>query len=262
MPCHILDDDGRERTQILTSIVCRTTEDTIGSYFAHVAQTIVAIVGRSPSSKDVAQAVQRLMELFQNLSRPTGRSVLGLFAELLTIHMSNDPRVTLSAWRSTVDDRYDFSIADARVEVKSTSDRVRAHHFSREQCMPPDGTVGVLISVFVERSGGGLSVGELIERIETQLAGDPELIFKLQATLAETLGSATAEALLMRFDEQLARDSMRFYELAQVPAVRDELPMGVSQVRFRADVSQLVPANRRNIEYKSCTVRALLPGRA
>jgi hypothetical protein len=262
VPCRILDDDGAEQTQTLTSIVCRTTDEVVGSYFAHVAQTIVTIVGPTPSSSAVAQAVRRLTELFQNLSRPTGRSVLGLFAELLAIHMSSDPRVALSAWRSALDNRYDFSIADVRMEVKSTSDRVRAHYFSREQCMPPEGTVGVLISVFVERSGGGLSVGDLIERIEGQLAPETELIFRLRATVAETLGNATAEALLMRFDEQLARDSMRLYNLTNVPAIRDELPAAVSQVRFRADISLLAPAGREDFNQQSRNVGALLPGRA
>jgi hypothetical protein len=260
VPFRILDDDGSERTQTLTSIICRTTDDVVAGYFAHVAQAIVTIVGRSPTSNEVAQAVQRLTELFQNLSRPTGRSVLGLFAELLAIHVSGDPRVALSAWRSTVDDRYDFSVDNVRLEVKSTSDRIRAHYFSREQCMPPDGTVALLLSVFVERSGGGLSVGELIERIERQLAGDAELMFRLHATVAATMGTATAEALLMRFDEQLARGSMRLYELIHIPAVRDELPVGVSQVRFRADISQAIPADRPRLDQQSTTVRALLPG--
>lgn len=260
VPCRILDDDGSERTQTLTSIVCRTTDDVVASYFAHVAQTIVTIVGLSPSSNEVAQAVQRLTELFQNLSRPTGRSVLGLFAELLTIHASGDPRIALAAWRSTIDDRYDFSIGNVRLEVKSTSDRIRAHYFSREQCIPPDGTIAVLLSIFVERSGGGLSIGELIERIETQLAGDAESVFRLRATVAATMGSATAEAILMRFDEQLARESMRLYELVHVPAVRDDLPAGVSQVRFRADISQVTPANRDNLDQRGAIVRALLPG--
>ena len=260
VPCRILDDDGSERIQTLTSIICRTTDNVVTGYFAHVAQTIVTIVGPSPSSNEVAQAVQRLTDLFQSLSRPTGRSVLGLFAELLAIHVSGDPRVALSAWRSTVDDRYDFSIANVRLEVKSTSDRVRSHYFSREQCMPPDGTVAVLLSVFVERSGGGLSIGELVDRIEAQLAEDAELIFRLHATVAATMGNATAEALSMRFDEQLARDSIRLYELAHIPAVRDELPVGVSQVRFRADMSQITPANRHNLDQRDTTVRALLPG--
>jgi len=260
VPCRILDDHGGERMQTLTAIICRTTDDVVARYFAHIAQTIVTIVGRSPSSNEVAQAVLRLTELFQNLSRPTGRSVLGLFAELLAIHTSGDPRVSLSAWRSAVDDRYDFSIDNVRLEVKSTSDRLRAHYFSREQCMPPEGTVAVLLSVFVERSGGGLSVGELIERIEAQLAGDSELIFRLHATVAATMGAATAEALLMRFDEQLARDSMRLYELGEIPAVRDELPAGVSQVRFRADISQTALANRHDLDQRSNTLRALLPG--
>jgi len=261
MTCRIVDDSGSERTQTLTSIVCRTNDEVIGRYFAHVAQTIVAIVGASPTSNEVARAVRRLTELFQNLSRPTGRSVLGLFGELLAIHVSNAPNIALSAWRSTVDDRFDFSIEDVRLEVKATSDRIRAHYFSREQCMPPDGTVGVLISLFVERGGGGLSLAELIQRIERQVADDPDLIFRLHATIASTLGNTTAEAFAMRFDEQLSRESMQVYDLSQVPAIRGELLPEISHVRFRADIGQLAGADLARLESRSRLLRDLLPKR-
>jgi hypothetical protein len=73
------------------------------------------------------------------------------------------------------------------------------------------------------------------------------------------MGAATAEALEMRFDEQLARDSMAIYALGEIPAVRDDLPFGVSQVRFRADVTQMTQADRSALEEAGSAVRALLP---
>jgi Putative PD-(D/E)XK family member, (DUF4420) len=257
--CRISDDREQEHTQTLTAIICRSHDPVMTAYFAHVAQTIVSIVGAAPLGSEVAQAVRRLTELFQNLSRPSGRSVIGLFGELLVIHLSRSPRISLTAWRSTVDNRFDFSIDDVRVEAKSSSDRARAHNFSREQCMPPDGTVGILISLFVERSGGGLSIRELADRIERQLAGDADLTLRLHATIAETLGDATAAAMEMRFDEHLARSSIRLYDLLQVPAVRDDLPSEVSQVRFRVDIGQVPTADLSDLEQRSHRVRDLLP---
>ena len=259
LACRITDESERERTQVLTAIVCRSSDHIMTTYFAHVAQTIVDIVGVAPLSSEVAQAVRRLTELFQNLSRSTGRSVIGLFGELLVIHVSRAPRVALTAWRSSVDNRFDFSIDDVRLEAKAASDRVRAHNFSREQCMPPDGTVGILISLFVERSGGGLSIGELAERIERQLGGDADLTFRLHATIAETLGDATTAALEMRFDEHLARSSIRIYDIREVPAVREDLPAEVTQVHFRANISQVHTANLSTLERMSSRLTDLLP---
>ena len=259
LACRIIDDRESERVRTLTAIVCRSTQLVITTYFAHVAETIVSIVGASPLSGEVAQAVRTLTELFQSLSWPTGRSVIGLFGELFAIHVSRSPRVAVTAWRSSVDNRFDFSIDDVRLEVKSSSDRIRSHSFSREQCMPPDNTVGILISLFVERSGGGLSLGELVERVERQLVGDAGLIFRLNATIAETLGEATTTAMGMRFDEHLARGTMRLYDLAQVPAIRADIPAEVSQVRFRANIGQLPVATAADFERRSGRARDLLP---
>jgi hypothetical protein len=103
LACRITDDLEQERLQTLTAITCRSLDPVMTAYFAHVAETIVSIVGVAPLSSEVAQVVRRLTELFQNLSRPSGRSVIGLFGELLIINMSQSPRISLTAWRSTVD---------------------------------------------------------------------------------------------------------------------------------------------------------------
>ena len=40
-----------------------------------------------------------------------------------------------------------------------------------------------------------------------------------------------------RFDDRLARASLRFYDLAMVPAIRDGVPPEVSGVHFRSDLT-------------------------
>lgn len=261
IPCRITMGTEGERTEILTTIVCTTGSKEIEAYFAHVAEAIMRIIGSAPTVQSVAEAVRRLVELFQRLSRPATRSVIGLFGELYLIHRSRSPKISVLAWRSTVDDRFDFSIENVRLEVKASSERVRAHNFSLEQCNPPTGTIGVLLSVFVESGGGGLSLSELINRIEHQLEGDADLILRLQETVASTLGETTPRALSLRFDEHLARSSLRAYDLASIPAVRTAIPTEITHVRFRSDLSRVAAADMATLAARSETLRALLPGR-
>lgn len=261
VPCRITASIGAEHTETLTTIVCTAHEEETRNYFARVAETILHIVGPNPSIHVIASAVRRLVELFQRLSRPASRSVTGLFGELYAIHRSRSPNVAMQAWRSTVDDRFDFSIDDVRLEVKASSERIRAHSFSREQCNPPADTIGVLVSLFVESSGGGLSLNELIDRVEEQLDGDFGLCLKLHETVAATLGEGTPAALAMRFDEHLARSSLQVYELKNVPSVRGEVPSEVSQIRFRSDISRVSPAHLSGLDRKSIRLRDLLPAR-
>lgn len=259
--CRIALPDGPERTETLSAILCTSSDPEIQRYFAHVSETILRIVGAQPDLRDIIEAVRRLVDLFQKLSRPSTRPVTGLFGELLAIHLCASPAVAVQAWRSTVDDRFDFSIEDVRLEVKASSTRQRAHSFSLEQCTPPIDTTGILISLFVESSGGGLSLLELVQRIEGQLGGDLELIMKLQETVADGLGSTATAAFPMRFDEKLAKSSLQIYELGAVPAIRTPVPSEVSQVRFRSDLSRTPPSSVASLAARCPRARMLLPAR-
>lgn len=259
VPCNIAVVGDRMATQTLTAISCTAGDRILQGYFAHVCETLLHIIGASPSLEQIADAVQCLVDLFQRLSRPPRRTVIGLFGELFVIDSAKSPAVAVQAWRSTTDDRFDFSIGEARLEVKASSTRQRAHDFSLEQCHPPRDSVGVLVSLFAEASGGGLSLLDLIARIEQRLSRDPGLQLKLQETIAEGLGRSAAAAFSMRFDEDVARSSLQIYELSSIPAIRGKLPSEVSQVRFRSDLSRVLPANRSGLADQSTHLDDLLP---
>lgn len=261
VPCTISISGAEDRTETLTAITCTATDHLVQSYFAHVCETILHIVGPSPDLDHVVDAVQRLVDLFQKLSAPARRSVVGLFGELYAIYAAHSPSAAVAAWRSTVDDRFDFSVENVRLEVKASSTRQRAHDFSLEQCVPPPKTAGVLISIFVEASGGGTSLLDLTERIEELLGDNPQLLLKFQETVAEGLGSNASAALSMRFDESLAKSSLRIYELDSIPAVRAEIPTEVSQVRFRSDLSRTPPADASALLARNTKLKDLLPKR-
>ena len=261
IPCRIEIPKGAEATDIFTAVLCTSQDPTLQGYFVHVCETVVRVVGREPTFQRVVECVQRFVDLFERLLRPSSRSVEGLFAELYFIYSSRSPSVAVEAWHSKIDERFDFSIGDIRLEVKATGTRQRVHNFSLEQCVPPLGTRGILVSFFVETSGGGVSLLELVERVEGQLEGDVDLVLKLQETIAKSFGSTAAAALSVRFDEELTKSSLRVYELEMIPAVRAAVPSEVSQVRFRSDITRAPTANVMAIGAQHWYARALLPRR-
>ncbi len=259
VPCNITLGDGTKRVKTLTVIVCTDTDRAMQRYFVHVCQTLLGIVGKSPSLRSVVEAVTYLVDLFQKLTRPPRKSAMGLFAELFVISVANDPNAAVAAWRSDADDRFDFSVGDVRLEVKASGNRERAHNFSLEQCTPPSGTCGLLSSLFVESSGGGMSLLDLIQQIETQIRGNTDLIFKLQETVTEGLGDHASTALAMRFDAEVAKSSLKVYPLEIVPKVPEPLPSSVSQVRFRSDLSNVPTADVSSLRTNNEIVAAILP---
>lgn len=257
--CQISPADGPARDEILTVVTCTAPEPQVQEYFLHVCETLIRIVGQAPTQGRVVEVIQRLIDLFQRLTRPSARSVIGLIGELYVIARSRDATTAVRAWRSAVDDRFDFAIEDVRMEVKANGERSRAHFLSADQCRPPAGTIGILASVFIESAGGGMSIQELIRDVEGKLGPMDDLLFKLQEVVAETLGEALPTSLRMRFDEQAARASLRLYDLTAVPAIRDGIPAEVTQVRFRSDLSRTPTLSTAEIADRSPAAARVVP---
>lgn len=257
--CEINPAMGDRRREYLTTIICTTPDAQAQAYFLHVCETIVRILGTSPTLPSVIEAVERLIDLFRHLAKPPAKSLTGLIGELCLIAWSRDAVSAASAWRSSDADRFDLSVEGVRLDVKATSDRIRAHHLSAEQCQPPPGTVGLLTSFFIEASGGGLSVQELTRLIEERLHGRQDLVLKVQQSVAKTLGDALPSAMSARFDDRLARSSMRFYNMASIPAVRGPLPVDVSHVHFRSDLTNAAPLSEGQVAALSPIAAQWLP---
>ena len=156
--------------------------------------------------------------------------------------------------------RYGYvPVGSVRADVKATSQRARIHHLSWAQCNPPPDTTGLVISLFVESSGGGMSLAELLSLIETRLAGRQDLVLKLQETVATTLGDAFLPSLDARFDDALAHSSIQVFDLRGVPAIRGDLPAGVGDVHFSSDLGASVPLTVEAIAALPEEARSILP---
>lgn len=216
----------------------KTHDPDIRRVFFSVCASIKAMLGEAPADADLSSALRRLAEIFRSLLDLPSRSVTGLFGELVFILNSAAPKATIRAWRNDPMERYDFSSGDLKIEVKSSANRRRIHEFSYEQCAVVSDSLYLIASLFTERSTGGSSIEELRESIESRIANDPEAILKLREVIAKTLGSSLSEALRIKCDLSLAKESVAFFDVRQIPAIRSAVPSGVSNVRFQSDVSR------------------------
>lgn len=243
-----------------TVIRCRSLEPDTTRYFLSACEAVLRLAGPDPALGDLATIVQRLAALFRRLERPAARELNGLFGELFMIWRSGDPAYALAAWRTDSEARFDFSVADVRLDVKTASGRMRTHTCSYDQCNPPARTIAIGASLFAERSPGGLSLNAMIEEIEAGIGDDAALSLKLREVIAATLGASLNESLRTTFDIALADSSLELYDFRSVPALRDPLTIGVSDVHFRSDFSLAQPLDSSAISGAD-TLRKLLPRR-
>lgn len=237
--CHIKKVHELDQEERFTVIRCRSRDPETVRYFFFICNAVLHIVGNRPLQHTVASAVHRLAAIFQKTQKPPARTVNGLFGELYLIYRSTNPVRTLTAWRTDETARFDFVEGDVCLDVKATTGRVRAHSFSYEQCNSSPNTLSIVASMFVERVSRGITLRTLIDDILAVVASDMDLALKLHEVTAATLGTSIKEAMELAFDVTLTDTSLRFFNLADVPSVRGPLPAGVSDVRFRSDLSAL-----------------------
>lgn len=242
-----------------TILRCRASDQDLTRYFLAICETLLRVLGSKPSQDEVAIAVGRLAEILRRVERPSVRSLIGLFGELFLLSRSSDVVSALSAWRPDDNARFDFSEGAVRLDVKATSSRQRVHTFSYEQCNLQPGVLAVVASLHAETTGSGTSLYSLIRSIEDRVSSRADLIFKLHENIAGTLGTTLDDALQRRYDVQLAETSLRFFRLDEVPAIRGELPIGVSNVHFRSDVSTLRWLTREELIAQNPDLGSLLP---
>lgn len=211
------------------------------SVFFSICDTMALMLGNTPRDTDLSKAMKRLAAIFRRMLAPPSRTLAGLFGELVIIYRSMLPHELIRDWRITDTDRYDFSSNDFKLEVKSSSVRRRTHEFSFEQCSPPVGVIGLVASVFVERSGRGTTVFDLQKLIEMRLSRKLEAIFKLREVIANSLGNGQSQGAEIEFDLTLAIGSVNFYHMREIPAIRESVPVNVSRVRFTSDLSGVQP---------------------
>lgn len=244
--CRISRPDGTIEDGSFTVVRCVSTDAALRAYFFSVAGLLVEYVGASPSRADISQAIDTLIELFRAMTLAPRKSVQGLWAELFVIAQSRNPEALIRAWHRLPTDRYDFGTGSDRVEVKSASGITRQHFFSSDQLYPPLGVRVLVASLFVDAVGIGTSLQDLIEEIQTALDQVPELLLQLHQTVQLTLGSTWQQAQTACFDRVRAERSLLFFEPCTIPRIGADLPPGVSDVRFRADLTGAEPFARAN----------------
>lgn len=241
--CRIRHHNGDVEDGLFTIIACQSTDVVLRDHFLLVAGFFAEMLGRTPEPAAVTQAIQTLVELFRAMQQPPRKAVQGLWAEVFVLAESRDPEVLARSWHVLPEDRYDFGNGPDRVEVKSVAGSRRIHQFSLSQLSPPEGSTVLVASVLIERLGGGVSLDELLTIVRRRLGAHPDLILRVDLTVATTLGRLLRSALRERFDLEGARSSLAFFDVTQIPSVVGPIPREVTDIRFRSDLTALRGVN-------------------
>lgn len=227
-----------------TIISLKTINPDFLRYFIDVTSLILQRMSARPSHKEVTSELAKLIELFKVFSKPSRKTIQGLWAELFVIEQAKDPVYMLQSWHVSSEDKYDFNDGKDKVEVKCTANSQRKHRFSFDQLAPNAKSQLLVASVITTRSGKGKNIFDLKDSILKKVQ-DVKLQILLNEVIASTLGADFDKAFDYYFDYQMAVDGLSFFDAKDMPCIPvDVIPAELSNIKFDCDLTKTRVASK------------------
>jgi hypothetical protein len=220
-----------------TLVTLKRLEEPLVRAFLRFAVFLSGQLGPQPQPQDVADGVRRFVSLLQQLRKPSTRTIQGLWAELFLLLQHDDKELWIRGWHADPEDRHDFNLGGVRIEVKSSSSRMRKHHFTHEQLSAPRNAALWIASVLMERSGTGLSVFDLAQTLHNELSIAASMT--LDDMLTRTLGIDFEKASEIKYDLSHARDSLLFFPLSRIPTLVGAIPDQITELSYSIQLNDV-----------------------
>lgn len=249
VPCTLIEETGIESDGYYAIITLTSKQQELHESFINLFALVLVRYHQNPKVKEIAYEVDRLISIFEALSRPPKKKIQGLWGELLVICQSKNPDAMIQAWHSQPDAKFDFSIGADKIEVKTTSTEQRNHRFSLDQLNPSEHSRLLVASITVRESSEsktGLSIFDLYDLICTKVMS-PEQRLKMYTIILETLGQEIIKADKLHFDFTEASDSLAYFNYTDIPSIpKENISPLVSGVKFYSNLTGLTDV--RNME--------------
>lgn len=211
--------------------------DEVKDIFLSTCQVLIKSLGQNPTNNKIKYTVGKFIELFKALKETPRKTIQGLWAELFLIDQSYFPENLIAGWHSIPEEKFDFSFGRLRLEVKSSATDTRTHHFSTGQLNPINNTEIIIASILINVNVGGDSLIDLLNRINDKLNDFPRQKEKLHLLVYSTLGINIDKIKQIKFDYELAKESLQFYKSVDIPKIENKIiPKEVSNVKFVSDL--------------------------
>lgn len=232
-------ENGKFKIDNYSVIIFKSNEETLQNYFLGIAQSLLNSLSNKPTQKEVFETFKNFVEIFRSLTEPPTKTIQGLWAELLLIEQSKNPSTLINYWHNIPEEKFDFNADEEKIEVKSNSNLERLHVFTAEQLNPTNHSQVIIASIFTKQVSNGLNVLNLLDKIDIRIT-DNELKEKIYRIVSKTLGNTFEQTTKIKYDYDLAKNSLRFYRHQDISKVeRVNIPQRVSEVKFKSDLTNI-----------------------
>lgn len=237
--CELITEHGETKTGVYSIVSLKSDSEDIIKYFVNTVYYVIRQLSINPSFTEIKAELNNLVHLFRSLSNPPKKEIQGLWTELLIIEKSKDADYMIGCWHQNKSDRYDFNDGFDKIEIKSTSKNSRTHRFSATQLQEISNSFILIGSTFTIETGTGVCANDLMEEIAKKIS-DPKLLLRLNAVVAETMGSDIDRIYDTFFDYNRAVDEIKYFDIKSIPSLNHfKIPSEITNIKFDCDLTDV-----------------------
>lgn len=245
LSCGIYDKFNKRIDKKVSIILCKSDDEKVKRLFLKSLEGTVLGLQSIISQKEIDEFFKALIKLFEKISNKRETDLIGLWGELFIIYNCKDYeslKNIINAWHPENEEIFDFYMGNEGIEIKTTIQGNRKHHFSYEQLSLNNNKI-IIASILLRITNSGYSVKDLKEKIEKSLK-DQIYIDKINYLYdIITINSTEEQINKTKFDLDWALRNIVFFDQKNVPKINERLQQGVSNVKFISDLT-----NSNNIE--------------
>jgi len=169
--------------------------------------------------------------MFSKLTQSRNIKEIGLWGELFLIYVSTNKEFLIDSWHINNSDTFDFNDGSTKLEVKTTTKGQRIHNFRLNQILKSIEAESLIVSIMTSRIELGISVKDLIIKINKNLINDYKI--KLMEKVVDAAGNKLPE-FKSKFDATTAVNCYKFYKASTIPSIHHNciIDPEVSNVNF------------------------------
>lgn len=229
--------DNKKIIKKYTLIKCLSNQESIKELFLMTLENILQTIPNEISEKRIDELTVKLIKLFEKLSNPKNIDLTGLWGELFVINFLRSTEILIQAWHPENNDLFDFFLNNIALEIKTTTKNDRKHTFKFEQLNSTNTNKIIIGSIMLKKSRIGVSLLDLKNKI-LKKTNNLEFSQKIKEIYALIIANKSQKDFdNEKYDYQYAIDNISFYDLQNVPRIKETPMYGVNNIKFESDLN-------------------------
>ncbi len=203
-------------------------------YFLDQIETLNKLIQKNITKDELENLLNTIIEIWRGITEPSKEKIIGLWGELFTIFNSNDIELAILSWHNKNNNKYDFYNNNEAVEIKSTTNNIRKHHFSQSQLNTKEETF--IISLLLQDDINGYTITDLKNKILEKINNE-NLILNFKKIFYKTIGLYNGSKIeKLKFNLNYTRSNIKIFYSKNIP-ILENIHDHISDIEFVLNLS-------------------------